>query len=81
MDAFISYRRDTGIDFAARLNERFSKEGYDCFFDVERMRSGRFDKQLYSKIEQSTNFIIVLSPNALDRCKNRGDWVRLELEK
>lgn len=81
MDAFISYRRDTGIDFAARLNERFSKEGYDCFFDVERMRSGRFDKQLYSKIEQSTNFIIILSPNALDRCKNNGDWVLLELEK
>ena len=81
MDAFISYRRDTGIDFAARLNERFTKEGYDCFFDVERMRSGRFDEQLYSKIEQSSNFIIVLSPNALDRCKNKRDWVRLELEK
>ena len=43
------------------------------------MRSGPFNKQLYSVIENCKDFILVLPPNALDRCVNEDDWVRKEV--
>jgi len=81
MDIFISYRREGGLDFSARLHEKLLANNYSAFFDIESMKSGRFDEQIYKKIEKSDNFILVLSPHALDRCINDDDWVRLEVEK
>ena len=79
MDIFISYRREGGFEFSARLHERLRSMRYLSFFDIENMNSGLFDKQIYKQIENSPNFLLVLSPNALDRCKNEGDWVREEI--
>lgn len=79
MDAFISYRREGGFEFSARLHERLGSLHYYTFFDVENMQSGEFDKQLFQQIESCPNFILVLPPNGFDRCKNEGDWVRLEI--
>ena len=79
MDIFISYRRDGGFEFSARLHDRLRSMRYLSFFDIESMSSGQFNKQLYTQIENCPNFLLVLSPNALDRCKNKGDWVREEI--
>ena len=79
MDAFISYRREGGFEFSARLHERLGSLHYYTFFDVENMQSGEFDKQLYQQIESCPNFILVLPANGLDRCKNEGDWLRYEI--
>jgi hypothetical protein len=49
------------------------------FFDVENLRAGDFNKELYDVIDQCNDFLIILSPDALDRCENEGDWVRNEL--
>lgn len=81
MDIFISYRRDGGLDFSGRLYERLITDGYTAFYDLEGMKSGRFDTQIYKKIERSDNFLLILSPHSLDRCKNEDDWVRLEIQK
>ena len=81
MDVFISYRREGGLDFSGRLYEKLVANGYTVFFDLEGMNAGRFDTQIYKKIERSDNFILILSPHSLDRCKNDDDWVRLEIEK
>lgn len=80
-DIFISYRRNGGEFTAKTLRDKLEDLGYRVFFDVESLRSGNFNTELYSVIENCKDFIIVLSPGALDRSVNQDDWVRLELEK
>jgi hypothetical protein len=47
--------------------------------DIEDLRSGPFNTALFEQIESSSDVVVVLTPNSLDRCVNNGDWVRLEL--
>ena len=77
---FISYRRDGGEYTAKMLRDRLDELGYAVFFDVESLRSGDFNTKLYSVIEECADFILILSPNALNRCQNEDDWVRREVE-
>ena len=79
-DIFISYRRDGGESTAKILRDKLTELGYSVFFDVESLRSGDFNTKLYSVIEECSDFLLVLSPGALDRCRNEDDWVRLEIE-
>ena len=79
-DIFISYRRDGGESTAKILRDKLSELGYQVFFDVESLRSGDFNTRLYTVIEECQDFLLVLSPGALDRCRNEDDWVRLEIE-
>ena len=79
-DVFISYRRNGGEHTAKIIKDRLEDLGYKVFFDVESLRSGNFNKKLYSVIEECQDFILVLSPDSLERCENEGDWVRLEIE-
>jgi len=76
---FISYRRDGGDALAGRLADRFNALGYKVFYDVESMRSGTFNTQILDAIAQCDDVLLVLPPNALDRCVNVDDWVRQEL--
>ena len=46
---------------------------------METLRTGKFNEQLFGAIEQCQDFVVVLPPNALDRCVNEDDWVRLEV--
>lgn len=48
------------------------------FFDMETLRSGKFNEQLFEVIDNCKDFILVLPPHALDRCVNEDDWVRME---
>lgn len=79
-DVFISYRRDGGEYTAKILRDRLQELGYRVFFDVESLRSGDFNTKLYSEIDECEDFLLILSPNALDRCVNNDDWVRREIE-
>ncbi len=79
-DVFISYRRDGGEATAKTLFDTLARRGYQVFFDVESLRSGDFNKALYSVIDECRDFVLILSPNALARCENENDWVRLEIE-
>ena len=80
-DVFISYRRDGGDILAMLLYNRLKDDGYNPFYDIETLRSGRFNEQLYDKIAECDDFICVLPPHALDRCTDENDWVRKEIEK
>lgn len=77
-DVFISYRR-TSFDAANVIASRLKADGYRVFFDIEAMRSGLFNEQLYSVIDECDDFILVLSPDALTRCHDQEDWVRKEV--
>lgn len=79
-DAFISYRRDGGFEMARLIYEHLRSSGINVFFDLEELSYGKFNIKLYSAIEESENFILVLPPKALDRCVNEDDWLRLEIE-
>ncbi len=80
MDVFISYRRDGGYAMARLLYECFNNLGLSVFLDLEELRSGPFNEKLYEAIDNSENFVLVLPPNALDRCAHENDWLRLEIE-
>lgn len=77
-DIFISYRRDA-FESANLFATRLKALGYRVFFDVETMNAGKFNEQLLDVISKCKDFILVLSPNALDRCNDEGDWVRCEV--
>ena len=77
---FISYRRDGGEFTAKMLYDKLCSLGYQAFFDVESLRSCMFNEKLYSVIDECTDVLVILSPGALDRCENKDDWVRLEIE-
>ena len=79
-DIFISYRRNGGEYTAKILRDNLKAMGYRVFFDVEALRNGPFNTKLYDAIDASKDFILVLSPDALDRCVNEDDWVRREIE-
>ena len=84
-DIFISYRRTGGFESANLIAEKLKSMGYSVFFDVESLRSGEFNKQLYNVIEQCKDFIVVLPEKGLDRCTNEDgtpneeDWIRKEV--
>jgi hypothetical protein len=76
---FISYRRDGGDSLAGRIDDRLTRRGYKIFFDVETMRSGVFNEQIYHAIDECQDVLLILPPFALDRCVNEDDWVRKEI--
>ena len=79
-DIFISYRREGGAEMADSIYQRLQNAGYSVFLDLEQLKSGKFNEQLLSVIDSCTDFIVVLPPNALDRCSDVDDWVRREVE-
>ena len=79
-DIFISYRRDGGFEMARLLYDRLQDMGLNVFFDLEELRSGKFNVKLFSAIDESSNFLLVLPQGSLDRCKNDDDWLRIEIE-
>jgi hypothetical protein len=78
-DAFISYRRNEGGSIARLLKEALEKRGKSVFLDVDDLGSGHFNEALLKYIENAPNFIVVLTPGSLDRCRHPDDWLRREI--
>lgn len=82
LDVFVSYRRANGSQLASLLKVHLQLRGFSVFIDVERLEAGKFDNNLLDSIKAAKNFILVLSPNALDRCigdHECKDWVHKEI--
>jgi SOS regulatory protein LexA len=54
--------------------------GYDVFFDYQSIDSGNFEKVILENIKARAHFLVILTPSALERCKEPGDWLRREIE-
>ena len=83
-DVFISYRREGGYDTAKHLNDLLVRDGYKVSFDIDTLRSGNFDTQLLERIDQCTDFILIVDQHAFDRTLDpkfnpKNDWMRHEL--
>jgi hypothetical protein len=82
IDVFISYRRATGKHLAGLLKVYLALHGLNVYLDIESLRIGRFDENLITSIQRSTNFVLVLTANSLDRCigdPHCYDWVHKEI--
>ena len=79
-DIFISYRRKgAGAGVAGELQAKFDNRGYKVFLDVDNIASGEFPQQIDNAIRSCNDFLLVLSPEMLERCVDEEDWVRHEI--
>jgi formylglycine-generating enzyme required for sulfatase activity len=76
---FISYRR-TDVYTALAVYENLKNRSYDVFFDYQSISSGDFEQIITSNIRARAHFLLILTPTALDRCNEPGDWLRREIE-
>lgn len=76
---FISYRR-TDVYIALAVYENLKNQLYDVFFDYRSISSGDFEQIITSNIRARAHFLLILTPSALARCNEPGDWLRREIE-
>lgn len=76
---FISYRR-TNVAWALAIYQNLTSHGYDVFFDYLSIGSGDFEQIILGNIAARAHFIVILTPSALERCAEPGDWLRREIE-
>lgn len=85
-DVFISYRRDGGSETAKHLRDLLVRDGYSVCFDIDTLREGRFDEALLRRVDECTDFILVVDKRCFNRtvdgsCKPEDDWLRMELAR
>ena len=76
---FISYRRKDSA-WALAVYQYLTNQKYDVFLDYESISSGDFEQIIVSNIKARAHFLLILTPSALDRCNEPGDWLRREIE-
>ncbi|NJO17524.1 MAG: SUMF1/EgtB/PvdO family nonheme iron enzyme [Thioploca sp.] len=65
-EVFLSYSRKNS-DFARHLNTSLQEAGKTTWFDQESISSGvDFEKEIYKGIDGADNFILVVSPDAVE---------------
>jgi Flp pilus assembly protein TadD len=77
---FISYRR-TNIPWALAVFQHLTHHGFDVFFDYMGIASGDFEQVIIDNIRSRRHFLVLLTPSALERCAEPGDWFRREIEE
>src|SRR5262245_9550808 len=78
--ALLSYRRTLSAWLARSVYQWLRGEGFDVFMDVENLDSGEFPALILHQIEARSHFVVVLTPGALRRTIDKGDWLRREIE-
>jgi hypothetical protein len=76
---FISYRR-TNASWALAIYQHLTQNGYDVFFDFKGIASGDFESIILENVRARAHFLVLLTPSALKRCSEAGDWLRREIE-
>lgn len=77
---FVSYRR-RDIYVARTVYQDLTAHGYDCFLDYESIDAGSFERIIFNQIAARAHFIVILTPEALERCVEPRDWLRREIER
>jgi tetratricopeptide (TPR) repeat protein len=80
-DFFISYRRSGPPALARLIKANLESHGFKAFLDVTNLDKGYFDEKILKTVADTSNFIVILSANSLDRCVEKKDWLRLEIER
>ncbi|CAL8097244.1 unnamed protein product [Orchesella dallaii] len=80
---FVSYRRAVSRHLAMLIRVLLQREIVPTFIDVEDLGAGHWDEQLLEAIQESPNFVIVLSNGTLDRAigdSNYTDFLHKEIK-
>ncbi len=78
---FISYRRETSSYVARAMFMDLREHGYDVFMDVENIDAGQFEGIILRQIAARAHFLLILTPNTLERAAEPGDWLKREFEE
>jgi tetratricopeptide (TPR) repeat protein len=76
---FISYRR-ANLPWALAVYQSLTQHAFDVFLDYTGVASGDFESVILENIRSRAHFLVVLTPSALERCGDPGDWLRREIE-
>src|ERR1039457_1813941 len=76
---FLSYRR-TNIPWALAIFQNLTQHGYDVFFDYNGIASGDFERVILGTITAWADFLVLLTPSALERCDEPARWLRRETQ-
>lgn len=79
---YMCYRRSGGdvmAEWLAEALEDFTSGNLEVMMDIFSMRAGNYVSQIGDMIDECDNFLLVLSPGALDPCTEEEDWLRIEL--
>ena len=76
---FISYRR-TNAPWALAIYQYLTRFGYDVFYDFNSIDSGDFEQIISENIRARAHFLVLLTPSAIERCNEKNDWLRREIE-
>jgi uncharacterized membrane protein YeaQ/YmgE (transglycosylase-associated protein family) len=79
-DVFISYRRDRGVEAARLIANALKEHRLRTFLDVDELGAGHFDEALLESITNTPSFVVLLTPQALDRAEEQ-DWLRQEISQ
>jgi len=77
---FISYRRTTTVSWALNIYQDLTQHGYDAFLDLKGIASGNFERVILENVLAMAHFLVLLTPSALERCGEPGDWLRRDIE-
>ncbi len=79
-DVFISYRRETGSELAELVYKDLLVHGFSVFKDTHQLLSGHWKEAIASQIRSCKDFVLVITPGSLDRCKlDPNDIVLFEI--
>ena len=83
-DIFLSYRRkdamgNSNVATARTFKLEFERRGMKVFFDYSECTDDYFSDKILPAIRTCRYFVLVLTKDCLDRCKNEGDWLRREI--
>ena len=77
---FISYCRIGGIECARTIQLKLENLGFsNIFFDYSSLRDGLINTQIIDAIYSCNDFLLILSPDSMNKCKDKGDWVASEI--
>lgn len=76
---FISYRREGGNATALNIYNELKKSGLNVFYDHESILSENYKERIREAIENCVDFVLILTPHALDRRETEEDWLYIEI--
>ena len=70
---------NSNVATARTFKLEFERRGMKVFFDYSECTDDYFSDKILPAIRTCRYFVLVLTKDCLDRCKNEGDWLRREI--
>lgn len=70
---------NSNVATARTFKLEFERQGMKVFFDYSECTDDYFSDKILPAIRTCRYFVLVLTKDCLDRCKNEGDWLRREI--